>query len=55
MNVEIWPAGYRFAKGHRIRIDLYPADTPRFVPLREPFDLAVDLGASRVTLPVLGE
>lgn len=53
MDVEIWPAGYRFAKGHRIRIDLYPSDAPRFMPQTSPVDLAVDLGSSRVTLPTL--
>lgn len=53
MDVEIWPAGYRFAKGHRIRIDLYPSDVPRFMPQTTPGELTVDLGGSRITLPTL--
>ncbi len=35
------------------RVDLYPSDTPRFMPQTTPVDLAVDLGRSRVTLPTL--
>jgi hypothetical protein len=53
LTVDIWPAGYRFAKGHRIRIDIYPADVPRFMPPTIAGDLIVDLGASRATLPTL--
>jgi hypothetical protein len=53
LDVEIWPAGYRFAKGHRIRIDIYPSDVPRFMPPTTPVDLTVDLGASRATFPTL--
>ncbi len=53
LDVEIWPSGYRFAKGHRIRIDIYPSDVPRFMPQTTPVDLTVDLGRSRVLLPTL--
>ncbi|MEX2394192.1 MAG: CocE/NonD family hydrolase, partial [Actinomycetota bacterium] len=53
LAVDIWPAGYRFAKGHRIRIDIYPADVPRFMPPTTPVDLSIDLAASRVALPTL--
>jgi predicted acyl esterase len=54
LDVEIWPSGYRFERGHRIRIDIYSSDVPRFVPLAEPFELSIDLGASSVSLPVTG-
>jgi uncharacterized protein len=54
LDVELWPTGYRVAKGHRLRIDIASADTPRFMPPLEPVQLTVDLGASRAVLPVIG-
>ena len=53
LDVEVWPAGYRFLAGHRIRVDIAAADVPRFAPLSSPFDLTIDLGASSVTLPTV--
>jgi putative CocE/NonD family hydrolase len=51
LDVHVWPTGYRFAKGHRIRVDILPADTPRFAPQTKPYNLTIDLGASSVVLP----
>ena len=53
VDVALWPIGYRFAKGHRIRIDLAGADVPRFAPPTSPVDLTIDLGRSGVELPEL--
>jgi predicted acyl esterase len=53
VEVDLWPIGYRFAAGHRIRIDIAGADVPRFFPPDAPFELTVDLGSSTVVLPEL--
>jgi len=53
VEVDLWPIGYRFAAGHRIRIDIAGADVPRFAPPAEPFELTVDLSRSTVELPEL--
>jgi predicted acyl esterase len=53
VEVDLWPIGYRFAAGHRIRIDIAGADAPRFVPLPHDFTVTVDLAASTLTLPHL--
>jgi hypothetical protein len=53
VDVEIWPTGYVFKAGHRIRIDLQPSDVPRFYPPAMPANLTVDLDASSVSLPAL--
>src|SRR5205814_4935003 len=42
VDFDLWPVGYRFAKGHRIRVDIAPADTPRFVPMADQATLTVD-------------
>jgi predicted acyl esterase len=55
LRIELWPSGYRIAKGHRLRIDVTSADTPRFMPQTTPVDLTVDLGASRATLPTIDQ
>lgn len=55
VEVEIWPTGYRFPPGHRIRIDVQPSDVPRFAPSTSPANLTIDLEASLVTLAKLSE
>jgi predicted acyl esterase len=50
VEVDLWPIGYRFAAGHRLRIDIAGADAPRFVPLAHDFEVTVDLAASRLQL-----
>lgn len=54
--VEIWPTAKTFPAGHRIRIDVYSADTPNHIGLLKPALNTVfhsaDL-ASYLTLPVL--
>lgn len=51
LTVDLWPIGYRFAAGHRIRLDIAGADVPRFAPPPAPFTLTLDLGRSQVVLP----
>jgi len=54
VEVDLWPIGYRFAAGHRLRIDVAGADSPRFVPLDHPFTVEIDLAASRLLMAELG-
>jgi predicted acyl esterase len=51
VDVPLWPVGYRFAKGHRIRIDIAGADVPRFMPPSSTVDVTIDLARSIVELP----
>lgn len=55
VDIDIFPTGYRFARGHKIRVDIAPADVPRFAPLLQllPPSVSIDLGASSITLPSL--
>lgn len=55
LHVDLWPIGYRFAKGHRIRIDIAGADVPRFAPPTALVDLTIDLGRSAVRLPSVSD
>ena len=48
--IEIWPTSKRFAKGHRLRIALYSADTANHLTLLKPVTNTV-LAGSQLLLP----
>ena len=49
-RIEVWPTSKRFAKGHRLRIALYSADTPNHMNLLKPVMNTV-LSGSHLLLP----
>jgi putative CocE/NonD family hydrolase len=51
--IEIWPTSKRFAKGHRLRIALYSADTANHLTLLKPVTNTV-LAGSQLLLPEPG-
>jgi putative CocE/NonD family hydrolase len=51
-RIEVWPTAKRFAKGHRLRIALYSADTANHLTLLKPVRNTV-LAGSRLELPVM--
>jgi predicted acyl esterase len=49
-RIEVWPTSKRFAKGHRLRVALYSADTPNHLTLLKPVENTV-LGGSHLVVP----
>jgi putative CocE/NonD family hydrolase len=50
--IEVWPTAKRFAKGHRLRVALYSADTANHVTIVKPVTNTV-LAGSYLSLPQL--
>ncbi|WP_447002207.1 CocE/NonD family hydrolase [Saccharothrix isguenensis] len=53
--VELWPAAHRFARGHRLRVQVCGAAVPRFAPGTEPAEQELfhdPLRPSAMVLPV---
>jgi predicted acyl esterase len=49
-EIELYPTAKRFAKGHRLRIALYSADTPSHLTVLKPVQNTV-FGGSYLLLP----
>lgn len=55
-QIEIWPTAHTFAKDHRIRLDLYSADTPGHLTIVQPSVVGVYSGLLQdavLSLPVV--
>ena len=50
-NIEIWPTAKTFAAGHKIRLDIYSADTPNHMTIVRP--TVNGLGGGWLSLPVV--
>jgi uncharacterized protein len=55
-DIEIWPTAKTWAKGHKLRVDIYSADTPNHLALLKPALNTIFFGPgsdSYIALPVL--
>ena len=53
-DIEIWPTAKTWEAGHRLRVDIYSADTPNHIALLKPALNTVYFEGSYVALPVVG-
>jgi predicted acyl esterase len=53
-DVEIWPTAKTWMPGHRLRVDIYSADSPNHVALLKPSLNTVYFDGSYLALPVGG-
>jgi hypothetical protein len=51
-DVEIWPTAKTWAAGHRLRVDIYSADTPNHLALVKPALNTIFFDGSYLALPV---
>jgi len=55
-DIEIWPTAKTWAAGHRLRVDIYSADTPNHFALLKPALNTIYFGPgndSYIALPVV--